>query len=87
MTATIRVRVNPANNGEYVVYLDPEDPAQPWVRAGGAVIGWEYGECVEDWPEFELPIPGAADPDLARSGSPPKRPTRRERLHVCRGSG
>lgn len=57
MTATIRVRVNPTGNDEWVVYADPEDHAQPWVRSGGGVIGWEYHHHVAHWPEFELPIP------------------------------
>lgn len=56
-TATIRVRINPADNDEYVIYIDPEDQEQPWVRAGGAVIGWEYSEYVADWPEYQLHLP------------------------------
>lgn len=60
MTATIRVRVNPANPREFAVYADPEDWAQPWVRSGGRVVGWEYADYVADWPEYELPLPSAA---------------------------
>ncbi len=56
MTMTIRVRVNPADSDEYVIHADPEDSAQPWVRAGGAVTGWEYDEVVADWPEFEVAV-------------------------------
>lgn len=57
---TIRVRVNPADNGEFAVYVDPEDRAQRWVRSGGAVVGWEWNTDVADWPEFELTIPELA---------------------------
>ncbi len=48
MTMTIRVRVNPHDHDEWVIHADPEDKAQPWVRCGGAVTGWEYNEVVAD---------------------------------------
>lgn len=42
MTATIRVRVNPGDNGEYVIYADAEDCRQHWLgqRTGGRWTGW-----------------------------------------------
>ncbi len=54
----IRVRVNPANADEYVIYADAEDPEQCWVgqRSGGRYTGWEYNANVADWPEIELRI-------------------------------
>ncbi|MDQ3154227.1 MAG: hypothetical protein M3R63_21750 [Actinomycetota bacterium] len=70
MTATIRVRVNPAGNGEWVVYADSGDRAQPWVRSGGGVVGWEYHVHVADWPEFELAIPDRAAPGPECPGHP-----------------
>ncbi len=59
MMATIRVRVNPAGHGEYVIYADAEDSQQPWLgqRSGARYTGWEWNKDVTDWPEFELRIP------------------------------
>ena len=56
---TIRVRVNPAGNGEYVIYADAEDSQQPWLgqRSGARYTGWEGDEDVAGWSEFELRIP------------------------------
>lgn len=60
--ATIRVRVNPADNSEYVIYADREDPTHPWLAqtAGGRFNGWERRGRVADWPEFELEVPRRA---------------------------
>lgn len=58
--ATLRVRVNPADTGEYVIYADAEDTCgQHWLgqRTGGRWTGWDYNPDVADWPEYELPIP------------------------------
>ncbi len=59
MMATIRVRVNPVGNGEYVIYADAEDSQQPWLgqRSGAQYTGWEWNKDVADWSEFELRIP------------------------------
>ncbi len=68
MTATIRVRVNPADNGEYVIYADAEDCRQHWLgqRTGGRWTGWEWNADVVDWPEFELTIPSTGKPRVSR---------------------
>ena len=59
MMVTIRVRVNPDGNGEYVIYADAEDSRQPWLgqRSGAQYTGWELHKNVADWSEFELRIP------------------------------
>ncbi len=59
--ATIRVRVNPTDTDQYVIYADADDRAQPWIAqsVGGTWLGWEYRERVAGWPEFELRIPAA----------------------------
>ncbi|MCA1677153.1 MAG: hypothetical protein LC799_34900 [Actinobacteria bacterium] len=61
MTATtIRVRVNPTDTDEYVIYADAGDwNGQRWLsqRSGGWWTGWECNDHVADWPEFELRIP------------------------------
>ena len=46
--ATIRVRVNPVGNGEYVIYADAEDSQQPWLgqRSGAQYTGWEWNKDV-----------------------------------------
>ena len=72
MTVTIRVRLNPADGDEYVIYADTDDDRQRWIgqRSGGRWTGWEYGARVAHWPEFELAIPDRADPDPECPGSP-----------------
>lgn len=62
MTAMIRVRVNPTDPGQYVIYADPEDPSTSWVGQadGGRYLGWMPDAVVADWPEFELAIPSRA---------------------------
>lgn len=57
---TIRVRVNPADADEYVIYADAGDTdGQRWLgqRTGGCWTGWEYGTNVTAWPEYQLTLP------------------------------
>lgn len=64
--ATIRVRVNPTDDDQYVIYADADDcDTQRWIpqRTGGRWTGWEYDNRVADWPEFELrTLRARADP-------------------------
>jgi len=57
---TVRVRVNPADPDEYMIYADPADTdGQHWLllRPDGQYDRWEYDGYVVDWTEFELTIP------------------------------
>ncbi|MDQ3887420.1 MAG: hypothetical protein M3308_10545 [Actinomycetota bacterium] len=75
MTATtIRVRVNPVDPDEYVIYADAEDwNGCRWLgqRTGGRWTGWEHNQRVASWPEYQLPIPpGDGRPDPGTDSSP-----------------
>ncbi len=87
---TIRVRVNPADDDEYVIFADAEDRnGQHWLgqRSGGRWTGWEWTADVADWPEYELTIPVVSDPRptarqqcagdrVGRTGNDPERAMR-----------
>lgn len=72
VTATIRVRVDPAGSGDYVIYADPDDRPMPWLgqTAGGDYTGWLHENDVADWPEVELRISAVTTADPELPGSP-----------------